>query len=69
MNEEQASRSLATQKTIHIEWLNMFDTKENNITKMEIEIEIHTYKYETDAKMLAVILLGSKKSRWLIFSS
>lgn len=47
----------------------MFDTKENNITKMEIEIEIHTYKYETDAKMLAVILLGSKKSRWFIFSS
>lgn len=33
-----------------MEWLNMFEMKESNITKMEIEFEMARYKYEKDAQ-------------------
>lgn len=46
----------------------MFETKESNTTKVEVEMETHRYKYETDAKMFTEVFLASKKSRRFIFS-
>lgn len=39
----------------------MFETKESNMTKIEIEMETHSYKYETDAKCSQWYFLEQRK--------
>ena len=48
--ESSTSWTLATHNTIHAKLLNMFKPREFDITKMEIETQIHSYKYERTAK-------------------